>query len=317
MARGRGFAMLAVFSIAMPVFALILTGWLAGRSRLLGPDSTGAINLFVVWLALPAVLFRAMAQIHPADLLNIGLLASFGLGIAVPFVVSLLWSRRLGTPLSNSAIQALSATYCNVGYMGIPLCLMAFGQASVVPGVIAMVITACVQFGAAIVLIEVDRPGPLDLPRTIRRIAGTLARNPLLISPVLGLLAALAALPLPLALDRFLVLLGGAATPCALVATGLMLGETTERFRPRLVARLVALKLLIQPAIAWIVAFKLLTLPPAWGETAVLMSALPTGAGAFILAKLYGREAGSTSGAVLVSTILSFGTLSLLLAWLI
>ncbi|MEI7713494.1 MAG: AEC family transporter [Rhodospirillales bacterium] len=309
--------MLAVFSIAMPVFALILTGWLAGRTRLLGADSTEAMNLFVVWLALPAVLFRAMAQIHPADLLNVGLLASFGLGIAVPFVVSLFWSRRQGVALGNSAIQALSATYCNVGYMGIPLCLMAFGEASVVPGVITMVITACVQFGAAIVLIEIDRPGQIDLWRTIRRIAGTLACNPLLISPIAGLLVAMVGLSLPLAIDRFLVLLGGAATPCALVATGLMLGETTERFRPALVARLVALKLLLQPAIAWVVAFQLLTLPPAWGETAVIMSALPTGAGAFILAKLYGREAASTSGAVLVSTILSFATLSLLLAWLI
>ena len=308
--------MLAVLSIALPVFALILTGWGAGRARLLGRDSTGAMNLFVVWLALPAVLFRAMTQIHPAELLNGGLLASFGLGIAIPFAISLVWSRRAGTRLSNSAIQALSATYCNVGYMGIPLCLMAFGQDSLVPGVITMVITACVQFGATIVLIEIDHPGPPDLSRMLRRISGALARNPLLISPLLGLLVALTGYSLPLALDRFLLLLGGAATPCALVATGLMLGETTEKFQPLLVARLVALKLLVQPAIAWVIAFKLMTLPPAWGETAVLMSALPTGAGAFILAKLYGKEAASTSGAVLVSTILSFATLSLLLAWM-
>ena len=308
--------MLAVLSIALPVFALILTGWGAGRARLLGRDSTGAMNLFVVWLALPAVLFRAMTQIHPAELLNGGLLASFGLGIAIPFAISLVWSRRAGTRLSNSAIQALSATYCNVGYMGIPLCLMAFGQDSLVPGVITMVITACVQFGATIVLIEIDHPGPPDLSRMLRRISGALARNPLLISPLLGLLVALTGFSLPLVLDRFLVLLGGAATPCALVATGLMLGETTEKFQPLLVARLVVLKLLVQPAIAWVIAFKLMTLPPAWGETAVLMSALPTGAGAFILAKLYGKEAASTSGAVLVSTILSFATLSLLLAWM-
>ncbi len=306
----------AVLSIALPVFALILTGWGAGRARLLGRDSTSAMNLFVVWLALPAVLFRAMAQIHPADLLSGGLLASFGLGIAIPFAISLAWSRRQGTRLSNSAIQALSATYCNVGYMGIPLCLMAFGQDSLIPGVITMVITACVQFGAAIVLIEMDHPGLPDLRRMIRRISGALARNPLLISPLLGLLVALTGLGLPLAADRFLVLLGGAATPCALVATGLMLGETTEKFQPLLVARLVALKLLVQPAIAWVIAYKLMTLPPAWAETAVLMSALPTGAGAFILAKLYGREAASTSGTVLVSTILSFATLSLLLAWM-
>ena len=74
------------------------------------------------------------------------------------------------------------------------------------------------------------------------------------------------------------------------------------------------LKLLIQPAIAWVIAFHVVSMPPSWAETAVLMSALPTGAGAFILAKLYGREVGSTSGAVFLSTLLSFATLSALLA---
>ena len=308
--------MLAVLSVAMPVFGLILTGWSAGRARLLGSDATGALNLFVVWLALPAVLFRAMARIHPPDLLNAGLLASFGLGIVIPYVLCVLWSRRSGAPLANSALHALSATFCNVGYMGIPLCLMAFGEASVVPGIVVMVITACPQYAAAIVLVEMDRPGPPDPLRMARRIGGALIRNPLLISPVCGLIVALAGLPLPLALDRFLLLLGNAATPCALVATGLMLCETTESFQTALVARLVVLKLLVQPAIAWVVAFHVLTLPPAWGETAVLMSALPTGAGAFILARLYGRETASTCGAVLVSTVLSFATLSFLLAWM-
>lgn len=308
--------MLAVLSIALPVFGLILTGALAGWRGFLGRDVTGAMNLFVVYLALPAVLFQAMAHIRPGDLANSGMLAAFGLGIVVPFVASLAWSRRCGTALSNSAIQALSATYCNVGYMGIPLCRMAFGDASLIPGVITLVLTACVQFAAAIVLIELDRPGVQSLRRMGARVGGALARNPLLIAPVAGLAVAFTGWDLPVALDRFLTLLGGAATPCALVATGLMLTETAERFQPALVARLVVLKLLVQPAVVWLIAFRLVTLPPAWGETAVLMSALPTGAGAFILAKLYGREAASTSGTVLVSTIVSFATLSVLLAWL-
>ncbi len=308
--------MLAVLTIALPVFGLILAGWGAGRAGLLGRDATGALNLFVVWLALPAVLFRAMALIHPADLLNGGLLASFGLGIIIPYSGYVWWSGRRGTPLGHGAIQGLSATFANVGYMGIPLCLMAFGEGSLVPGVITMVITACPQFGAAIVLLELDQPGPRDFGRVFRRVGGALIRNPLLMSTVAGLFVALAGLPLPVPVDRFLVLMGGAATPCALVATGLMLGETTERFQPLLVARLVAIKLIVQPAIVWLIAFHVMTLPPAWGETAVLMSALPTGAGAFILSKLYGKEAASTSGAVLVSTILSFATLSVLLTWL-
>lgn len=281
---------------------------------MLGPGSTGALNQFVVYLALPAVLFQAMAHINPGDLLHPGLLAAFGGGIAVPFVLSMLISRARRTSLGSSAVQALSATYCNVGYMGIPLCRMAFGEASLVPGVITMVITACAQFGVAVALLEMDRPGQQGFGRILWRVIRALGRNPLLISPAAGLALAILGIELPLVVDRFLTLLGAAATPCALVATGLMLWETNERFQPALVARLVVLKLLVQPAIAWVVAFHLVAMPPVWAETAVIMSALPTGAGAFILAKLYGKEPASTSGTVLVSTILSFGTLSVLLA---
>jgi predicted permease len=198
--------------------------------------------------------------------------------------------------------------------MGIPLCRMAFGDESLVPSVICMVITACPQFAVAIALIEMDRPGQAPL-RIATKVGSALIRNPLLISPVAGLLVSALGLPLPVVLERFLIIMGGAATPCALVATGMMVAETTERFRPLLVGRLVVLKLLLQPAVAWVVAYRLVDLPSVWAGTVVLMSALPTGASAFILAKLYGREVASTSGTVLVSTVLSFATLSVLLAW--
>ena len=314
--QDRDHRVLVVVSIALPVFGLILTGALAARYRLLGREVTGGLNQFVVYLALPAVLFQAMAHIQPAHLANGGLLAAFGLGIAIPFMLSMLLSWRRSTPLGNTALQALSATFCNTGYMGIPLCRMAFGDDSLVPGVITMVITACPQFGVAIALLETDRAGAPGFRRIVLRVGRALATNPLLLAPVAGLALAMADLELPLAADRFLTLMGGAATPCALVATGLMLGETTERFQPGLVTRLVVLKLFVQPAVVWVLAFHVFTLPPLWAETAVLMAAMPTGAGAFILARLYGREAASTSGTILVSTVLSFATLSVLLIFL-
>jgi predicted permease len=307
--------LLAVLSIALPVFGLILIGWFMGRGGYLGRDATGSLNLFVVYLALPAVMFQAMAHIRPADLLDGGLVASFSLGILVPGAIAMLVVLRRGGRLSDAAMQALAATFCNTGYMGIPLCHMAFGDAGLVPSVITFVITACPQFALAIALIEMDRPG-MGAWRIARRVGLALVRNPLLIAPVAGLLVSAAGVSLPLVADRFLTILGGAATPCALVATGMMVAETTEAFQLLVVGRLVALKLFVQPAIAWLAAYQVFHLPAAWAGTALLMSALPTGASAFILAKLYGREVAATSGTVLVSTVVSFATLSVLLVWL-
>ena len=81
--------MLAVLSVAMPVFLLILIGGIAGRYGFLGEGATGVLNMFVVYLSLPAVLFQAMAHIRPAELLDLGLLTAFGGGVLVAFVPAL------------------------------------------------------------------------------------------------------------------------------------------------------------------------------------------------------------------------------------
>src|SRR3954462_11999711 len=113
--------LLPVLSIALPVFGLILIGGIVGKAGFLGGDATGALNMFVVYLSLPAVLFQAMAHIRPAELTNSGLLAAFCAGIAAGFIPALFIARARGTPLGNAAMQALSASFCNTGYMGIPL----------------------------------------------------------------------------------------------------------------------------------------------------------------------------------------------------
>ncbi len=306
----------AIVTVALPVFALILSGTIAAKRGFLGPHATSSLNLFVVYLALPSVLFQAMARIHPADLGNPGFLAAYGGAILLPFAVVLAGFRLRGVRLGDATVLALGGTFSNTGYMGIPLCLIAFGQGSLVPGVVAMMITACPHFAAAIALIEADQQATPSLRRTVTKVGGALARNPLLVSSVLGLAVALSGVALPVPVDRFLTLMGGASSPCALVAIGLLLGEQSERFAPGLVFRLAAVKLLVQPGIAWVIAYKLVALPPVWAATAVVMSALPTGSGAFTLAQLYGRQRAATSGVILVSTVVSFFTLSVLLAWL-
>lgn len=306
----------AIVTVALPVFALILAGAIAAKRGFLGPHATSSLNLFVVYLALPSVLFQAMARIHPADLGNLGFLAAYGGAIFVPFAALLAVFRWRRVRLADAAILALGGTFSNTGYMGIPLCLIAFGEGSLVPGVVAMIITACPHFAAAIALIEADQQATPSLRRTMAKVGRALGRNPLLVSSIMGFAVALSGVSLPVPVDRFLTLMGGASSPCALVAIGLLLGEQSERFAPGLVLRLVAVKLLVQPGIAWVIAYKLVALPPVWAATAVVMSALPTGSGAFTLAQLYGRQRAATSGAILVSTVVSFFTLSVLLAWL-
>lgn len=130
-------------------------------------------------------------------------------------------------------------------------------------------------------------------------------------------MAMAAGIQIPETLDTYLKLLGGAASPCALVALGLFLADNSGR-QPRAGTRvqnnLVALKLIAQPAITWVIAVPVLRLPSEMAHIAVLLAALPTGTGPFMLAEFYEREALLTSRVVLITTVLSIGTLSLYLA---
>ena len=88
----------AVITAALPVFALILTGWLAARWNLLGSGATDALNRYVVYLSLPALLFRAMTQVDLAAMTHWGYVGAFAGGIAITFVAGFASRRRARAP---------------------------------------------------------------------------------------------------------------------------------------------------------------------------------------------------------------------------
>ena len=309
--------MQAVLNAALPVFALIFTGHLCGRLGVFSRAATDGLNRFAVYLALPALMFQAMSKITPEQIGQTGFSLAFGGGIAASFALGFVLGRWRGRGTAQASIEGLNAGYSNVGFMGIPLCLLVFGPDSLPAAVISTLFTACVLFLFAILLIEIDLNGDAGLGRAAWKATRSLLRNPLLLGPLAGLALGLTGLSVPAPVDRFAGLLGGAASPCALVCIGLFLAQegTVGRDAPA-VGALVGLKLLVQPAVTALLALYVFEMPALWSRPAVLLSALPIGSGPFIIAKLYGLEAGVTSGAILVSHLVSVATVSLLVAWL-
>jgi predicted permease len=309
--------MQAVLNAALPVFGLILTGYLCGRFGVFSREATDSLNRFAIYLALPALMFLAMSRITPEQIGQAGFSFAFGGGVAASFALGFALSRWRGRKVAEASIEGLDAGYSNVGFMGIPLCLLVFGPGSLPAAVIATLFTACVLFLFSIVLIEVDMHGDAGLGRATRKALRSLLRSPLLLAPLAGLALGLAGVPLPVPAERFAGLLGAAASPCALVCIGLFLAqESAVVSDARSIGMLVGLKLLFQPAVTALLAIYVFKLPTLWSHSAVLLSALPIGSGPFTVAKLYGIEAGATSGAILVSHLVSVGTVSLLVATL-
>ncbi|MBC9205896.1 AEC family transporter [Roseomonas aerophila] len=310
--------MLATLGVVFPVFALILLGYLARRRNVLGPDAMTELNRFVVWLALPALLFDIMSRTAWASLWQPGFVAAFGLGSLLLFGVTAALRARGPRHLADASLDGLNAAYPNTGYMGFPLCLMALGPESLPLVTIATILTVCVLFAAAIVCIEIGVQEERQPAKLAAKVGTALARNPLLVAPALGALASGTGLPIPDSVGSFLRLLGGAASPCALVALGLFLAQqgTVRGKDLNGTLLLVALKLLALPVLVWLLATQVFRLPPLATHTAVLAAALPTGTGPFMLAEYYRRAARMTSATILFSTVLSLVTVSLYLAWI-
>jgi len=155
-----------------------------------------------------------------------------------------------------------------------------------------------------------------DGGRVVRDVARALATNPLLLAPAAGLAVSAAGLALPRPVATFCDLMGATAGPGALFAIGLfMVGKPLADGRGEL-AWIVLCKLVLQPLLAAWLAFRVFPMEREWAVAAVLMSALPTGALAFVIALRYGVYVAGTSSAILATTAVSFITLSVALSLL-
>lgn len=304
--------MASVFNVILPIFALILAGFLCRRLGILGPHAASEINRMVVWLCLPALLFEATATAVWAQVWQPRFILAYSLGTLAVFALTVLWRLRRVGNLADASVQGLAASYANTGYMGIPLCVLVLGDAGLQPALIATLIVVCVLFASAVVCIEVALQDEKSLHRAVAKVLLALAKNPLVVAPLLGGLWAVGGQPIPLPAQRFIELLASATAPCALIALGLFLAHK-QLGRGDGSLGLVLLKLIAHPLITWVLAFHVFQLPPLWAHAALLLSALPTGTGPFMLAEFYRREASVVSRSILLSTLGSLLSLSLCL----
>ena len=305
--------MFYVFNVVFPVFALILVGYVCGRTGRLGESASVELNRFVVWLALPAQLFNFASSSSWQTLWQPGFITAFFLSCLVVFIFVLMVSWTRNRDLAAASFSGLSASYSNTGYMGIPLCVLALGQDGLAPAIISTFIVF-VMFAIATVLIEVGIQSHKKSHEIVWIALRSLCTNPLLIAPIAGLLWSSADLALYEPLAQIISFLAAAATPCALVSIGLFLMQK-ENISLQPAWGISFAKLIIQPLVAWLIAGPILSLPTLWVTAVVMLAALPTGTGPFMLAQYYNADGRMISRVVFLTTMGSLLTLSLFLWW--
>lgn len=297
------------------MFGLVLCGWGAGRARLVGAESSDALNQFVYYFALPAMLFAAVSRGSLDRILDWPFLGGVVLATlacaAAGFAVSA-WLQG-GTPQEHS-LRALNASFSNTGYLGIPLVTVAYGPEAALPAAMATVATNVMLFATGLTLLELfDRRHPEHGRGIALALLGT-ARSPLIWPIALAIALVAANLSLPLPLMRLADLLAAAAGPGALFALGLFVSRQPVREGMAAAWPGVALKLALHPLIAAAVFYGLVTVDPLWAKVAVVGASLPLGATAFVLAQRYKLLEVETSCSAVLSTALSVFTVSVVMS---
>jgi predicted permease len=307
---------LEVLSLTAPIFILICLGFIAVWTGLVDKVGIAALGKFVVMFALPALLFRALAERSLDEILNLHYLTVYGgaslLAMAIGALVARLWRHK--SP-QQSVFHGLGGAMSNSGFVGYPIVFQLFGTPGVVAVALAMVVETVLILPLALTAAEISAAGGkrrlLILGRALRR----LVTNPLIIAIFAGLTCAFLEVKLPVFIARTVDLLASAAAAAALfVIGGILFGQKVGELVGD-VFSIAAVKLVVHPlcvlAVLWIAP----PFDPVMQSAAFLLACMPMASVFPLLGKIYGYES-VCSGALVTATVLSFGSVSLAV-WLV
>lgn len=302
--------MQAFLDIVLPVFAIVGVGYACGRLKLLGPGSSEALNGFVYWVALPALLFNAMADVDLARVYNPGFIIGFSGALAATWAIAGVVGWLLfRLTAAEASMHGLNGAYPNSGYMGIPLAIAAFGDEAALQAIVAAILSV-LSITLAIIPIEISRREKSDALKVIGKIVLAIITNPMLVAPFAALVWAATGLGLAEPIEKFTGILGAAAGPCALIAIGLFLVGKPVTEGSFEVGLMTFAKLILHPLLTGFALLVLFPTEPMWALVGIMLAALPIGSGPFVLAQAQGIYVRRTSTAMLATTILSIVTVS-------
>jgi malonate transporter len=303
-----------VLSIVLPVFGLIAIGYFGALVGLANARMIDGLTDFLFIFCLPVMLFKMISGAALPDTLPFGYWFSYYIGMATIWVVSSLIAKHVFKCTSGEVVIAgLAAGQANVVIVGTQLILKAYGDAAAFPIAMLIAINLPITMTVASILLERSkgRGNASFLP-----LVKNLATHPILLGIAAGIFANLIGFQPTGALGSIVDALAGIALPAALVS----LGMATRRYGIRdgfgPAVTVTVLRMLVHPAITYVLAFHVFHLPPIWAGTAVLFASAPAGINVYLFAARYGAGQGIAASAVTLSTAMMVFT-SFLWLWIL
>lgn len=303
-----------VVFLALPFFGLIFLGFLAGKIWKKDEDGLAWLNVFVIYFALPALFFQLISKTPIDQLANWRFVFATTLATYTAFALAFSYAAiRNGGDLAEATIQGLVGGYGNIGYMGPPLVILAFGPEAAVPVALIFCFDIALIFTLVPLLMALVGPSGQGIGKTLIAIPGRVLLHPFIVATLIGVAAAATDFEPPGAVDRFLTYLQSAAAPCALFALGVTVALQSLERVPGELPVLITIKLIVHPVIVYFLLNWIGGFEPVWVRTAVLVACLPPAATIYVLATQYRTYVLRASSAILIGTAVSVFTVTLVL----
>jgi malonate transporter len=320
---------LQIFLITFPFFALVLCGYLAARRRMLPLEAIAGLNGFVLFFALPSMLFRFGSSTPLVQLLDGGVFVTYLLCalVMVGFTLAVSLNARIGW--NDAAFGALVAAFPNTGFMGVPLLVALLGPKAAGPAILTIAMDMVITTSLCIAFSRLDGADQHGASKAVKKALKGVATNPMPWAILLGALASAVSFQLPKPVAQTVGLLADAASPVALFTIGAVLARsqmlaTLHGHAPvflRDYVPVAALKLFLHPLLVLVIGSSAIRLGLPLDRFAftvlVLLAALPSASNVSLLAERFGADNGRIARIILVSTAAAFVTFSLAVTVLI
>ncbi|WP_416558926.1 AEC family transporter [Limnohabitans sp. yimb22184] len=303
-----------ILGITGPIYLAIALGYLCTRQGLFAKGDMQVFGKFTINLALPALLFNALSQRSVSEILNPAYLLAYALGAMVMIGSGLFWARKIkGHSWSYSSMMAMGMSCPNSGFVGYPILLLSFGPVAGVALALNMVVENLLMIPLLLAVADSDGGQHTRWNSVLWQTLKNLIQNPMIWGIAGGFLFSLSGWAMPAALGRTVNLFAQASAALSLFVIGGSLVALKVEGLQGTVTQIVVGKLLISPLVMWgVVAWVVPIADPALRSAVLLTGALPMLGIYTILSQRHGHGAVSAA-ALLVTTVLSFFTLSGLL----
>ena len=303
-----------VLNLTIPMFSLIGIGYLLKRVHFMSENDGAVLSKFAFYILLPPLMFTSILSGDASKSLNINFILSYEIITISIFVLTYLLGLLFKLKTMEKAIFGLNAAYPNYGYIGVPLCILAFGTNAAIPLALILLADTFVLL-TTLIFYKLTENRKTSLQELSKEIVQRFIYNPLMMSVFVAFIFSIADIKIVTAIDRTLSIVAASATAVALIALGISLNVSSVKNQKSVLFFITVIKLIVHPILIFIVFQFQTGINPMWVKTAIVCASLPVAANVFVLANYYKNFESESAAAITITTIVSSITVTIVLLY--